>query len=69
MTITLNRTHKGGYKTEVNGVTVEIEKQYSRETWVAQSTTPMQNGEYIDIERETLSGIRADLARLSQEAS
>lgn len=59
--MTLNRTHPGGYKTILNGIEIEIERQYESRTWAAQSVEPMPDGEYFDMECETLRGIRHDL--------
>lgn len=61
MTIKLTRTHPGGYKTKLNRIEVEIERQWHSGTWVAQSVEPMANGEYFDMECETLRWIRHDL--------
>jgi predicted GNAT family acetyltransferase/8-oxo-dGTP pyrophosphatase MutT (NUDIX family) len=50
----------GGYTTIVNGKLVTIEKQYSDNTWIAQS----EDGN-IDIERETLSQVKHMLEQIN----
>lgn len=60
--IKLKKTYKyggGDYTTTINGKEVNIMKQYSSNTWLAQTYC----GE-IDIERETLSSIKDSLGYL-----